>query len=128
CQEGLRPLGFVLFALCFRLLALSFLLLSALCFLLCAFCFFRHLCAPNSTIIMSVKISFPDGHAKEFPAGVTGAEIARSISEGLARNALAVEFNGEVVELSRPIEQDGTVRILTWSDAKGKNTFWHSSA
>ncbi len=77
---------------------------------------------------MSVKISFPDGHAKEFPAGVTGAEIARSISEGLARNALAVEFNGDVIELSRPIEQDGTVRILTWSDAKGKNTFWHSSA
>ncbi|MDQ2655916.1 MAG: threonine--tRNA ligase [Bacteroidota bacterium] len=77
---------------------------------------------------MSVKISFPDGHAKDFPAGVTGADIARSISEGLARNALAVEFNGEVIELSRPINQDGTVRVLTWSDAKGKNTFWHSSA
>ena len=77
---------------------------------------------------MSVKISFPDGNSKEFPTGVTGAEIARSISEGLARNALALEFNGDVIELSRPIEKDGTVKILTWSDAKGKNTFWHSSA
>src|SRR5690606_824101 len=71
---------------------------------------------------------FPDGNVKEFPVGVTGAEIARSISEGLARNALAVEFNDEFIELSRPINTDGTVRILTWSDQKGKNTFWHSSA
>lgn len=78
--------------------------------------------------IMNVKISFPDGNVKEFPVGVTGAEIARSISEGLARNALAIEFNDEVIELSRPINTDGTVRILTWSDQKGKNTFWHSSA
>ncbi len=77
---------------------------------------------------MNVKISFPDGNVKEFPVGVTGAEIARSISEGLARNALAIEFNDEVIELSRPINTDGTVRILTWSDQKGKNTFWHSSA
>ncbi len=77
---------------------------------------------------MNVKISFPDGNVREFPSGVTGAEIARSISEGLARNALAIEFNDEVIELSRPINTDGEVRILTWSDPKGKNTFWHSSA
>jgi threonyl-tRNA synthetase len=77
---------------------------------------------------MDVKISFPDSSVREFPQGVTGADIARSISEGLARNALAIEFNGEVIELSRPISSDGSVRILTWSDAKGKNTFWHSSA
>src|SRR5690348_14572946 len=77
---------------------------------------------------MNVKISFPDGNVREFPKGVTGAEIARSISEGLARNALAIELNGEVIELSRPINVDGAIRILTWSDAKGKNTFWHSSA
>lgn len=77
---------------------------------------------------MDVKISFPDGNVREFPKGVTGVEIARSISEGLARNALALELNGEVVELSRPIESDGAIRVLTWSDAKGKNTFWHSSA
>ncbi len=77
---------------------------------------------------MDVKISFPDGSVREFPQGVTGAEIARSISEGLARNALAVEVNDEVVELSRPITTDATVSILGWKDAKGKNTFWHSSA
>lgn len=77
---------------------------------------------------MDIKISFPDGNVREFPQGVTGAEIARSISEGLARNALAIEFNGEVIELSRPIAVDGTVKILTWNDTKGKSTFWHSSA
>src|SRR5688500_6408357 len=77
---------------------------------------------------MDVKISFPDGNVREFPQGITGADIARSISEGLARNALAIEFNGDVIELSRPISSDGSVRVLTWSDAKGKNTFWHSSA
>jgi threonyl-tRNA synthetase len=77
---------------------------------------------------MNVKISFPDGNVREFPNGVTGGEIARTISEGLARNALAIELNGEVIELSRPINSDGAIKILTWSDAKGKNTFWHSSA
>src|SRR5690606_28560814 len=60
--------------------------------------------------------------------GVTGAEIARSISEGLARNALAIEFNGEVIELTRPIQTDGAIKILTWNDPQGKSTFWHSSA
>ena len=77
---------------------------------------------------MNVNISFPDGTVREFPQGVTGAEIARSISEGLARNALAIELNGEVIELSRPINSDGSIKILTWTDPKGKNTFWHSSA
>ncbi|HEX8037556.1 MAG TPA: threonine--tRNA ligase, partial [Chryseosolibacter sp.] len=57
-----------------------------------------------------------------------GADIARSISEGLARNALAIEVNGDVYELGRPINQDASVKILTWSDQKGKGTFWHSSA
>lgn len=77
---------------------------------------------------MNIKISFPDGTVREFPRGVTGAEIARSISEGLARNALAIEVDGEVMELSRPITSDGSIKILGWNDAKGKNTFWHSSA
>lgn len=77
---------------------------------------------------MNLKISFPDGTVREFPKGVTGADIARSISEGLARNALAIEVNGEVIELSRPINSDGAIKILTWGDQKGKNTFWHSSA
>lgn len=77
---------------------------------------------------MNINISFPDGTVREFPKGVTGAEIARSISEGLARNSLAIELNGEVIELSRPINSDGSIKILTWTDTKGKNTFWHSSA
>src|SRR5690606_1615177 len=77
---------------------------------------------------MNVKITFPDGNVREFPQGVTGAEIAGSISEGLARNALAIEVNGEVRELSRPITEDAAISILTWNDQKGKSTFWHSSA
>ena len=77
---------------------------------------------------MDLKISFPDGTIREFPKGVTGADIARSISEGLARNALAIEVNGEVVELARPINTDSSIKILTWNDQKGKSTFWHSSA
>ena len=72
---------------------------------------------------MDLKISFPDGTVREFSQGVTGAEIARSISEGLARNALAAEVNGDVVELSRPITTDAAVKILGWNDPKGKNTF-----
>jgi threonyl-tRNA synthetase len=77
---------------------------------------------------MDVKISFPDGTVRKFPQGVTGAEIARNISEGLARNALAVEVDGDVMELSRSITADASVKILGWNDPKGKNTFWHSSA
>lgn len=77
---------------------------------------------------MDLQISFPDGSLHQFPKGVTGAEIARSISEGLARNALAIEVNGAVQELFRPIQTDSAIRILTWSDQKGKSTFWHSSA
>jgi threonyl-tRNA synthetase len=77
---------------------------------------------------MNLKISLPDGSVREFPEGVKGAEIASSISEGLARNALAIEVNGEVWDLFRPINKDSTVKILTWSDKAGKNAFWHSSA
>lgn len=77
---------------------------------------------------MDVKISLPDGSIREFPAGVTGLEIAKSISEGLARNALGIEVNKEIWDLSRPIKSDSSVKILTWNDAGGKYTFWHSSA
>lgn len=77
---------------------------------------------------MSVKISLPDGNVREFPEGVKGIEIASSISEGLARNSLAIEVNGEVWDLSRPITKDSSIKILTWNDKGGKNTFWHSSA
>jgi threonyl-tRNA synthetase len=77
---------------------------------------------------MNVKISLPDGSIREFPAGVKGREIASSISEGLARNALAIEVNGEVWDLAREIKTDASVKILTWNDKGGKSTFWHSSA
>jgi len=77
---------------------------------------------------MNVKISFPDGNIREFPQGVKGGEVASSISEGLARNALAIEVNGEVWDLARPITNDSSVKILTWNDRGGKSTFWHSSA
>ncbi|MBT1697713.1 threonine--tRNA ligase [Fulvivirgaceae bacterium PWU4] len=77
---------------------------------------------------MNVKISLPDGSQREYPQGVKGADIALSISEGLARNALAIEVNGEVWDLARPITNDASVKILTWNDKSGKTTFWHSSA
>jgi threonyl-tRNA synthetase len=77
---------------------------------------------------MNVNISLPDGSVREYPKGVKGSEIAGSISEGLARVALSIEVNGEVWDLSRPISKDATVKILTWNDQAGKNTFWHSSA
>jgi threonyl-tRNA synthetase len=75
-----------------------------------------------------VKLKFPDGSAREYDSGVTGNDVARSISEGLARNALAVEVDGEVRDLSRPIEHDAELRILTWNDAGGRMAFWHSTA
>jgi threonyl-tRNA synthetase len=77
---------------------------------------------------MNVKISLPDGSVREYPQGVKGSEIASSISEGLARVALAIEVNGEVRDLARPIDQDASIKILTWNDKAGKTTFWHSSA
>src|SRR6185436_4281617 len=75
-----------------------------------------------------IKITLPDGSVREFPAGVTGMEIAKSISEGLARNSLSIEVNGENWDLSRPIEKDSSIKIFTWNDAGGKYSFWHSSA
>lgn len=77
---------------------------------------------------MNVKISLPDGSVREYPQGIKGSEIASSISEGLARVALAIEVNGEVRDLARPIDQDASIKILTWNDKAGKSTFWHSSA
>ncbi|MGK6351373.1 threonine--tRNA ligase [Parapedobacter sp. DT-150] len=75
-----------------------------------------------------IKITLPDGSVREYARGTTAMEIAQSISEGLARNVLAAAVNGEVWDASRPIEQDAAVQLLTWNDAKGKATFWHSSA
>lgn len=77
---------------------------------------------------MKINISLPDGSIREYPQGVKGSEIASSISEGLARVSLAIEVNGEVWDLARPITEDATIKILTWNDKPGKTTFWHSSA
>ncbi|MDR3008682.1 MAG: threonine--tRNA ligase [Sphingobacterium sp.] len=75
-----------------------------------------------------IKITLPDGSVRDYQKGITAAEIALSISEGLARNVLAAEVNGEVWDSARAIENDATVKLLTWNDTKGKSTFWHSSA
>ena len=75
-----------------------------------------------------IHISFPDGAVKEFEAGVNAMDIATSISEGLARKVLAASVNGEVWDLSRPINTDASLQLLTWNDDKGKAAFWHSSA
>lgn len=75
-----------------------------------------------------MNITFPDGAVKQFENGVTGMDIAKSISEGLARNVLAAKINGEVADLSKAIDADAAVQFLKWDDAEGKETFWHSSA
>ena len=70
----------------------------------------------------------PDGSSREFEKGVKGIEIAKGISEGLARNALSIEVNGELWDLDRPIGSDAEIKIFTWKDKGGKYAFWHSSA
>ncbi|QQT26376.1 threonine--tRNA ligase [Sphingobacterium spiritivorum] len=75
-----------------------------------------------------IKITLPDGSVREYEKGTSAAQVALSISEGLARNVLAAEVNGEIWDSSRPIEQDSSLKLLTWNDDKGKSTFWHSSA
>ena len=75
-----------------------------------------------------INITLPDGSVRQYDKGTTPMQIALSISEGLARNVLAAEVNGEVWDASRPIEHDSTVKLLTWNDTAGKATFWHSSA
>ena len=75
-----------------------------------------------------INITFPDGSVRQYEAGVTALDIAKSVSEGLARNVLSAKVNGSVIELYRPINEDATVQLLTWNDAEGKETFWHTSA
>ena len=76
----------------------------------------------------NINIKFPDGSVRSYNKGVTGYEIARGISEGLARNALSIKVDHEVLDLNRPITKDSEVKLLTWRDLEGKSTFWHSSA
>lgn len=75
-----------------------------------------------------IIITFPDKNIKEFDTGITGFDIANSISPKLANEALAIEVNGEIFDLSRPINSDANVKILRWEDEGGKYTYWHSSA
>ncbi|MEI6595686.1 MAG: threonine--tRNA ligase [Bacteroidota bacterium] len=76
----------------------------------------------------TINITLPDGSVRSYELGVSGLDIAKSISEGLARNVLAAKVNGEVWDATRPITKDSTVQLLTWNDAEGKSTMWHSSA
>jgi len=75
-----------------------------------------------------INITFPDKTVRQFEAGVTSLEIARSISEGLARNVLSANVNGEIWDATRPIHADSTLQLFTWNDTEGKATVWHSSA
>lgn len=75
-----------------------------------------------------IKITLPDNSVREVAKGTTAMEIARSISEGLARNVLSAKVNGEVIDATRPINEDATLQLLTWNDTEGKSTMWHSSA
>ena len=75
-----------------------------------------------------IKITLPDNSIREFEAGVTGLGIANAISNRLAKDVLAISVNGEVWDLNRPIKSDARIRLFTWEDREGKETFWHSSA
>lgn len=75
-----------------------------------------------------IKITLPDGAVREYPKGSTALDVAKSISEGLARKVLAANVNGEVWDATRAIENDASLKLLTWQDDGGKSTFWHSSA
>ena len=75
-----------------------------------------------------IHITLPDGAVREYQEGVSALDVARSISEGLARKVLAAEVNGEVRDATRPITSDASLKLLTWDDKGAKSTFWHSSA
>lgn len=77
---------------------------------------------------MSIQITFPDGNIRTYDAGTTAMQVAQSISEGLARNVLAARIDDQVKDASTPLTQDCKLQLLTWSDAEGKSTMWHSSA
>ena len=75
-----------------------------------------------------IKITLPDGAVKEYEEGASALDVAKSISEGLARKVLAANINGEVWDATRPINNDASLKLLTWDDTEAKSTFWHSSA
>src|ERR1700761_7035117 len=75
-----------------------------------------------------INITLPDGAVRQYESGTSALDIAKSISEGLARKVLAASINGQVWDATRPIQEDASLKLLTWNDAEGKSTFWHSSA
>lgn len=77
---------------------------------------------------MDINITLPDGTVKPYAAGVTALDVAKDISEGLARNVLAASVNGEIIDATRTIDSDADLSLLTWNDDGGKSTMWHSSA
>lgn len=77
---------------------------------------------------MKIKVTLPDGSVREYEKGTTALDVARSISEGLARNVLSAKVNGEVRDANRPLPDDCALQLLTWNDPEGKATLWHSSA
>jgi threonyl-tRNA synthetase len=78
--------------------------------------------------VENIQITLPDGSVREYPRGTSSLEVAKSISEGLARNVLSAKVNGAVWDANRPIETDATLALLTWDNDEGKETMWHSSA
>ena len=75
-----------------------------------------------------IKITFPNGDSRQYEENVTALSIAESISPKLAQNALVCSVNGSLVELTRPIKEDATIKFYTWDDEEGKHVFWHTSA
>lgn len=75
-----------------------------------------------------INITLPDGSVRQYEKGTTSLDIAKSISEGLARKVIAASVDGQTWDITRPIQKDAAVKLLTWTDKDGKNTFWHSSA
>jgi threonyl-tRNA synthetase len=75
-----------------------------------------------------IKITLPDGSVKEFGQNSTPMDVARSISEGLARNVISAAFNGTTIETETPLTTDGSLILYTWNDAAGKKAFWHSTS
>lgn len=79
-------------------------------------------------LLMMINITLPDGSVRQVESGTSAMDVAKSISEGLARNVLSAKINGEVWDANRPMTEDATLQLLTWKDDDGKATFWHSSA
>ena len=95
---------------------------------MCANTFGETILSANKDITTMIKITFPDGSVREFEAGITGMEIAKSISERLAQEVLAIGVDGETQDLSLPIEHDAKIQLYKWEDEEGKHAFWHTSS